>query len=78
MVAGDDLAVRQGQALSAAAMPALGTNDRVDVRNESGQAQVQVDVGGYFIGGAAAGRRCRGLRDAVGGGRVQQRFRRSG
>jgi hypothetical protein len=46
-----NLAVRQGQALSAAAMPALGANSRIDLRNEAGQAQAQVDVAGYFVGG---------------------------
>lgn len=46
-----NFAVRQSQTLAAAAMPALGANARVDVRNESGQSQVQVDVTGYFVGG---------------------------
>ncbi|HEY0497631.1 MAG TPA: ricin-type beta-trefoil lectin domain protein [Kutzneria sp.] len=45
--------MRQREKMSATAFVPLGASGKVGVRNERGQAQVALDVAGYFVGGPA-------------------------
>ncbi|MFC0540265.1 ricin-type beta-trefoil lectin domain protein [Kutzneria chonburiensis] len=45
--------MKQRERLAAAAFVPLGPSGRVGVRNEHGNAQVALDVAGYFVGGPA-------------------------